>query len=122
MKSRNKHAPSKSPKPIYRVGIEPNFAQLKGRTDNFLSTLLNFSNHRTYKQAKKIVKLGNPLLIEAVDQARIAISCAALVATLPLEEQSQILLKSKKEVAVTIRSLRAKEPFSFINKRRYLDE
>jgi hypothetical protein len=97
MKSRNKHAPSKNPKPIYRVGIKPNFAQLKGHTDNFLPILLNSSNHQTYKQAKKVVKLGSSLLIKAVDQRGIAISCAALLAILPPEEQSQILLKSKKD-------------------------
>ena len=66
-------------------------------------------NKETARQAKKVVDDGSPELIEAVDDGRVSVSAAADVATLPKDEQSEVVAKGEKEILQKAKEIRAEK-------------
>ena len=59
---------------------------------------LGFGSHFTYLSAKKIKLNGSEQLIARIDQKELAISTADRLSKLSINEQNQVLTKSKKEI------------------------
>lgn len=57
-----------------------------------------FGNHETYRQAAKIVVNGTPILIQAMDQGRVSISAASILADADANEQVAILELDEKAI------------------------
>lgn len=68
--------------------------------------MLNVSE-RTVNTAKKVQATGTPELQEAVEQGRISVSAAADVASLPPEEQPEVVAKGEKEILQRAKEIRA---------------
>lgn len=77
-----------------------------GASQEKASGLLNTSI-RGIQRAKGILHEGTPELIEAVKSGQVSVSAASLVATLPKEEQQQIVASG--EVAKAAKKLRAEK-------------
>jgi len=63
-----------------RRGKSQNFDSMVGRTDDIAAKRAGFGNRQTYRQAMKVVANGSSNLILAMDQGRVSISAAALLA------------------------------------------
>ncbi len=71
-----------------------------------------FGNHETYRQAAKVVESGTPRLIQAMDQGRVSISAASILAEADHYEQQAVLELDEKAIlqaAKEIRQRQAKE-------------
>lgn len=77
-----------------------------GASQEKASSLLNTSI-RGIQRAKGILHEGAPELIEAVKSGQVSVSAASLVATLPKEEQQQIVASG--EVAQAAKNMRAQK-------------
>ena len=69
-----------------------------------------FGNHETYRQAAKVVESGTPRLIQAMDEGRVSISAASILADADADDQDRILDLDEKailQVAQEIRRRRA---------------
>jgi len=77
-----------------------NFPNVKGRTQEIAAHRVGLKNYKTYQQAKRVIQLGIPELVHAMDSKQISISLAAKLAALQAEEQRKVLQHShsKKEV------------------------
>ena len=99
-----------------------NFHTFKGRKESFIADLLHFGNYRTYKQAKNIFQHGSHELIEAVDEERISIFAASLLTQFPVDQQKEILTRSKKEITSFITHLRKHKHPTFKHKNTYTEK
>jgi N6-adenosine-specific RNA methylase IME4 len=70
--------------------------------------MLNVSE-RTVNTAKRVEKDGAPELSAAVEQGRVSVSAASDIATLPKEEQTQIVAKGEKEILAKAKAIRAEK-------------
>ena len=76
-----------------------NFPEVnKGDTRDLAAKAAGFGNGKTYKQAKAVVDSGSPELIEAMDAGRASVSAAAVVASLPKEEQAAVVAAGPKAI------------------------
>lgn len=80
--------------------IVQNFAQLeedlKGKkTRDVAAEKAGFGNHTSYEQAKQVVELATPELVEAMDSEKISISAAASIAKKAPEFQKKVAEKIK---------------------------
>lgn len=78
--------------------IRQNFDELKGWTDEFLAVQVGFKNRGTLRQATKVVETGTPELVDAMDQGKVAISTAAVLADAPKRTQKLIGDMSELEI------------------------
>ena len=60
-------------------------------TREFAAKKAGFGNVKTYEHAKKVVDLGTPDLVGAMDSGEISIHAASLIASEPPERQSEIV-------------------------------
>ena len=80
-------------------GTVENFPELpKGDTRALAAKAAGFGNGKTYEQAKAVVDSGSPELIEAMDAGRASVSAAAVVASLPKEEQAAVVAAGPKAI------------------------
>ena len=71
-----------------------------------------FGNHETYRQASKVVENGTPWLIQAMDEGRVSISAASILADIaPGEQESVLKLEAKAilQLAKEIKQRQAEE-------------
>ncbi len=66
-------------------------SHLSGKTDDIAAKLAGFSSRDSYRRAKKVIQLGIPTLIAAMDNKSISISLAAKIATASHQEQIDFL-------------------------------
>ncbi len=74
-------------------GLRQNFAEVANgkRTDQIAAEKAGFGNKETYRQAKTVTEQGAQELVEAMDTGRASVSAAAEIASLPKEEQAEIV-------------------------------
>lgn len=89
--------------------IVPNSAQLKGAKTRDLAAAEAGFKRTSYSDASKVVDSGADELIEAMDSGNVSISAAAAVATLPKEEQADVVAKGEKEILKAAKEIRAKK-------------
>jgi len=70
------------------------------------ATMLNVSP-RTVATAKTVKDEGAPELVAAVEAGQVSVSAAADVATLPREEQREVVAKGEKEILLAAKAIRA---------------
>jgi N6-adenosine-specific RNA methylase IME4 len=70
--------------------------------------MLNVSP-RSIATAATVMEQGAPELIAAVDAGRVSVSAAADVATLPKEEQAEIVARGEKEILQAAKAIRAEK-------------
>lgn len=88
-----------------------NFAQAQegDKTRDIASKQAGFNNHTTFEQAKSVVETGSSSLIDAMDNKDTSISAAAKIATLPPEEQDDIVARGPAEIKAAARAIRQQE-------------
>lgn len=92
--------------------IRRKFGELKGRTDQFVSELLGLGKKDAYRQAKKVLKQGVRLLIDAMDEGKMSVFAAAEIASLPKEIQQIILTENDNYTTNFIKQLKATKKLS----------
>lgn len=93
-------------------GAEPgqNIGQVSGsHIDEVAAKKAGFGNPETYRQARKVVAVGTPELVDAMDAREVSISAAAVIADQPAERQVKILQLPRAEKKVAVRELRRKK-------------
>lgn len=78
---------------------------LKGRSDDIAAKRSGFGNRQTYRQAKKVIENGSSNLILAMDQGRISISAASLLADADVDEQNAVLELDEKAILKAAREI-----------------
>jgi N6-adenosine-specific RNA methylase IME4 len=76
-------------------------------TRDFAARKAGFGNRETARQAASVVDKGAPELVEAMDAGTVSVSAAADVASLPKEEQAEIVAKGEKEILAAAKEIRA---------------
>jgi N6-adenosine-specific RNA methylase IME4 len=64
---------------------------------------------RTVQSASTVVKQGAPELVQAVQQGKVSVSAAADVATLPKQEQAEIVARGEREILQAAKEIRSKK-------------
>jgi N6-adenosine-specific RNA methylase IME4 len=72
------------------------------------SQLLNVGE-RSVHRARDVLDQGEATLVKAVEQGKVSVSAAADVATLPKQEQAEIVAKGEKEILEAAKRIRAKK-------------
>jgi N6-adenosine-specific RNA methylase IME4 len=72
------------------------------------SRLLNVG-HASVERAKAVQRAGAPELVHAVEQGAVSVSAAADVATLPAQEQQEIVARGDKEILQAAALIRARK-------------
>jgi hypothetical protein len=72
------------------------------------SELLNVGE-RTVARAREVQELGTPELVHAVEQGAVSVSAAADVATLPAQEQREIVARGEREILRAAQGIRARK-------------
>ena len=67
--------------------------------------MLNVSE-RSVKSARKVQEQGAPELVAALDAGTVAVSTAADIATLPQEEQAEVVARGEKEILAKAKEIR----------------
>lgn len=70
----------------------------EGKTRDIAAEKAGFGNGKTYEQAKKVTSEGADSVVKAMDDGLISINAAALVASLPKEEQVEVIARGEKEI------------------------
>lgn len=68
-----------------------------------------FGNDKTYRQAAKVVEAGTPTLIQAMDDGRVSISAASILADVDPEEQEAVLELDEKAILQAAREIRQRQ-------------
>ncbi len=68
-----------------------------------------FGNHETYRQAAKVVENGTPRLIQAMDEGRVSISAASILADADPDEQEAVLELDEKAILQAAKEIRARQ-------------
>lgn len=76
------------------------------RTDEVAAEKAGFESKDTYRRAKTVVEKGSPELVEAMDKGEASVSAASDIATLPQEEQTEIVAKGEKEILARAKEIR----------------
>jgi len=72
------------------------------------SELLNVGE-RTVARAREVQEHGTPELVSAVERGAVSVSAAADVATLPVQEQREIVARGEREILAAAKAIRAKQ-------------
>lgn len=75
--------------------LHQNFDETQKRTDEWVSQLLKIGCKDIYRQAKKVIQHGIPPLIAFLDEEKVSIYKASLIADLPKEKQHLELITIK---------------------------
>lgn len=91
--------------------IVENFPQLMGRkTRDIAAEKAGFGNAKTYGQAKAVAKNASEDLVKLVEQGKVGISTAAIVASaLPKAEQNAMAAIGKREIIDAARRIKTEE-------------
>jgi N6-adenosine-specific RNA methylase IME4 len=68
--------------------------------------MLNVSE-RTVRSARTVIDEGAPELVEAVEHGRVSVSAASDLATLPKQQQTEIVARGEKEILEAAKQIRA---------------
>jgi len=68
-----------------------------------------FGNDTTYRQAAKVVQNGTPKLVQAMDDGKVSISAASILADANAEEQEAILELDEKAILQAGKEIRARQ-------------
>lgn len=74
-----------------RRGKRQHFDGFNGRTDAIAAMRAGFGNRQTYRQAMKVINNGSSKLVLAMDEGRVSISAASLLADAEFDEQDAVL-------------------------------
>jgi N6-adenosine-specific RNA methylase IME4 len=77
-------------------------------TQEQAAALLNVGD-RSVKRAREVQRQGAPELIHAVESDKVSVSAAADLATLPVEQQQEIVARGTKEILEAAKAIRTKE-------------
>jgi ParB-like chromosome segregation protein Spo0J len=77
-----------------------------GRTDDRVAELTGFESRQSYRQAKKVVERGSSKLILAMDEGRVSITAAALLAEADADQQDAILELDEQAVLRAAKEIR----------------
>lgn len=77
-------------------------------TQTQAAEMLNVSE-RTLRTAKVVEEQGAPELVAAVESGQVSVSAAADVATLPKQEQAEIVARGEKEILQAAKAIRAEK-------------
>lgn len=80
-----------------------------GRKNDIAADEGGFNNHETLRQAEYAVDHGSPELVDALSKGDASISAAAKVATLPPEEQDEIVARGPAEIKAAAKAIRQQE-------------
>jgi hypothetical protein len=73
-----------------------------------------FGNHETYRQAAKVVENGTPRLIQAMDEGRVSISAASILADADADEQEAILELDERAILQAAQEIRRRKGLDII--------
>jgi ParB-like chromosome segregation protein Spo0J len=93
-------------------GDEPRFhgnEVIEGRTAKISAERAGFGGEKSYREAKQVVEHGAPELIEAMDSGRASIRAAAAIATVPQEEQLEIVSLDEAAILLAAKEIRARK-------------
>ncbi len=76
------------------------------RTRETAAEKAGFGNDTTYRQAAKVVENGTPKLIQAMDDGRVSISAAAILAGANADEQEAVLELDEKAILQAAKEIR----------------
>ena len=79
------------------------------RTREIAADKAGFGNDTTYRQASKVVANGTPKLIQAMDDGRVSISAASILADPDADEQEAILELDEKAVLQAAKEIRLRK-------------
>lgn len=79
------------------------------RTREIAAEKAGFGNDKSYRQAVKVVQNGTPTLVHAMDNGRVSISAAAILANADSDEQDAILQLDEKRILQAAREIRARQ-------------
>ena len=88
-------------------------AQICAPSQGRAGELFNVSR-RTVQYAREVHEHGAPDLVSAVERGEVRVSVAADIATLPAEEQQEIVARGKREILQAAKAIRAANPTSGI--------
>lgn len=85
-----------------------NLPEFQGKeTREIAAQQAGFGGARTYQYAKNVVENGAPELVEAMDRGEVSVSAAADVATLPRDEQVEIVARGEREILEAAKRIRS---------------
>jgi DNA-binding transcriptional regulator YdaS (Cro superfamily) len=87
--------------------LRKNSCEVMGRTDKSVAKLFRIGSAWTYRQAKKVVTLGVPELIERMNQKKLKIWVLAILANCPPEEQREKLTQSDEEIIAYAKQIKS---------------
>src|SRR6516225_6001493 len=79
------------------------------RTREAAAEKAGFGNDKTYRQAAKVVEKCTPSLIHAMDEGRVSISAASILADADADEQEAILELDEKAILQAAKEIRARQ-------------
>ena len=86
------------------------FDKLRGeRTDKYVADKAGFGNHQTYRQAVKVVQNGTLKLIRAMDEGRVSISAASILADADANEQEAVLELDERAILQAAKEIRQRK-------------
>jgi N6-adenosine-specific RNA methylase IME4 len=80
----------------------------EGRSQAEAAQILNVGK-RSVERARDVLDQGEATLVKAVEQGKVSVSAAADVATLPKQEQAEIVAKGEKEILEAAKRIRAQK-------------
>jgi N6-adenosine-specific RNA methylase IME4/ParB-like chromosome segregation protein Spo0J len=89
-----------------RQGARTDLSPIGEMSQQQAADLLNIGK-RSVERATEVRDHGAPELQRAVEQGKVSVSAAADVATLPEQEQTEIIARGKKEILETAKAIRA---------------
>lgn len=102
--------------------VRANLPELvKGRARDHAAELVNVSS-RSVDMASRVLRDGTRELVDAVSTGRAKVSAAAEVATLPPDEQREVIARGEKEVLAAAKAIRAKKGARKAEQKRALAE
>lgn len=82
--------------------VKENLFDREKRTNEIIAHRIGFGNRESYTQAKKVYLQGSAALIATIDNHYLPVSTAAVLATLPIDQQTHILTWPKKAITAFI--------------------
>lgn len=79
------------------------------RTREIAAEKAGFGNDKTYRQAAKVVQNGTPRLIQAMDEGRVSISAASILADAEADEQDAMLELDEKAILQAAKEIRQRK-------------
>ena len=100
---------------------QANCPELKRQqTRDIAAERAGFSSGKTFERAKSVVEHGAPELVDAVDKGEASVSAGADIASLPVEEQKEIVAKGEDEILQRAKEIRAKKALENAERRAVL--